>query len=169
MNKGKMDSWPIIGSYFDGRHLEQLVRHQIESFNDFITNQIPQTIEMFNPVIVRPDTYYNAEFKKYGLEAKIHFKNFQLNRPQIIENNGSTKLMFPQEARIRNFTYSGNTTVDLHIQYIVRTGPELKDVQYYNSILTQIHIGKLPIMLRSNACILSQYSHLNHHETDECK
>jgi len=169
MDKGTMDSWPVIGSYFEGRHLEQLVRHQIESYNEFITNQIPQTIEMFNPVCIRPENSFHAETKKYALEAKIHFKNFQLNRPQIIENNGATKLMFPQEARVRNFTYSGNTTVDLHIQYIVRTGPELEDVQYYNSILTQIHIGKLPIMLRSSACILSQYSHLNHHETDECK
>jgi len=169
MYNSTMDSWPIIGSYFQDRHLEQLVRHQIESFNDFITNQIPQTIEMFNPMIIRPEHCLHPELKKYSLEAKIHFKNFQLHRPQIIENNGATKLMFPQEARIRNFTYSGNTTVDLHIQYIVRTGPELEDVQYYNSILNQIHIGKLPIMLRSNACILSQYAHLNHNDTDECK
>jgi DNA-directed RNA polymerase II subunit RPB2 len=121
MINSKMDSWPIIGSYFQDRHLSQLVRHQIESFNDFITNQIPQTIEMFNPMIIRPEHCLHPELKKYSLEAKIHFKNFQLHRPQIIENNGATKLMFPQEARIRNFTYSGNTTVDLHIQYIVRT------------------------------------------------
>ncbi len=169
MNHCTMASWKLIQSYFEGRHLQQLVRHQIESYNDFITNQIPQTIEMFNPTIIRPEHCYNAELKKYSIEVHIYFKNFQLNRSQIIENNGATKLMFPQEARVRNFTYSGNSTIDLHIQYIVRTGPTLEDVQYYNNTLTQIHIGKIPIMLRSNVCILHQFLHLSPNETDECK
>ena len=164
-----MDQWKIIESYFKNSHLARLVQHQIESYNEFTNNQIQQTIEMFNPVVVRSDHYYNKDLKKYTLEATVKFINFQLNRPQINENNGATKIMFPQEARLRNFTYSGNTMVDLSIQYIVRSGPELEDVQYFNTILKQINIGKLPIMLRSSACILSQYSHLNHHITDECK
>ena len=33
-------SWNIIESYFEGRHLEQLVRHQIESYNQFVNYQI---------------------------------------------------------------------------------------------------------------------------------
>ena len=47
------EPWTIIGSYFEGKHLEKLVRHQIESFDDFVTYQIPKTIYMFNPVNVR--------------------------------------------------------------------------------------------------------------------
>jgi len=39
--------WTIINSYFSNQHLKQLIRHQIESYNDFITRQIPHTIEMF--------------------------------------------------------------------------------------------------------------------------
>ena len=39
--------WKIIGSYFEGQHLQRLVRHQIESYNDFVNNQIQRTIEMF--------------------------------------------------------------------------------------------------------------------------
>ena len=42
--------WDIIGSYFRGSHLRQTVRHQLESYNDFVNKQIPRTIEMFNPV-----------------------------------------------------------------------------------------------------------------------
>jgi DNA-directed RNA polymerase beta subunit len=112
-----MDPWSIIDLYFKDRHLQQLVRHQIESYNGFIRDQIPQTIEMFNPTIIRSDHFYNPELKKYSLEANIKFTNFQLYRPQIIENNGAIKIMYPQEARLRGFTYAGNTTVDLHIQY----------------------------------------------------
>ena len=40
----------------------------------------------------------------YDLEIIATFDNYQIYRPQIHENNGATKLMFPQEARLRNFT-----------------------------------------------------------------
>ena len=29
-------SWELINSYFENKHLHQLVKHQIESYNDFI-------------------------------------------------------------------------------------------------------------------------------------
>ena len=44
------EPWTIIGSYFEGKHLEQLVRHQIESYNDMINVQLKRTVDMFNPV-----------------------------------------------------------------------------------------------------------------------
>ena len=46
------DFWNIIASYFKNKHLQQLVRHQVESYNDFVCRQIPDTINMFNPVRV---------------------------------------------------------------------------------------------------------------------
>ena len=161
--------WTIINSYFSNQHLKQLIRHQIESYNDFITRQIPHTIEMFNPVLITSEQDYNKELKKYGLEIYINFENFSLHRPQIHENNGAAKIMFPHEARLRNFTYASNMTVDLNIKYIVRTGEELENVQTYYKVLPKIHIGKLPIMLRSNICVLSQYKHLTSEVIGECK
>jgi len=161
--------WTIINSYFSNQHLKQLIRHQIESYNDFISRQIPHTIEMFNPVLITSEQDYNKELKKYGLEVYINFENFSLHRPQIHENNGAAKIMFPQEARLRNFTYASNMTVDLNIKYIVRTGEDLENVQTYYKVLPKIHIGKLPIMLRSNICVLSQYKHLTSEVIGECK
>jgi DNA-directed RNA polymerase II subunit RPB2 len=165
----KMDTWSAINAYFQGAHLQRLVQHQIESYNEFVMTQIQQTIEQFNPVVIHSDQYFNKDFKKYSLEIMIRFTNFQINRPQIHENNGSTKVMFPQEARLRNFTYAATTTIDINIQYFVRTGPELEDVQCFNNVIKQIHIGKLPIMLKSSACVLTQYSHLSHSITGECR
>jgi len=34
------DCWKVINSYFKNKHLDQLVKHQLESYNDFIENQI---------------------------------------------------------------------------------------------------------------------------------
>jgi hypothetical protein len=36
--------WTIIQSYFKDQHLMQLIRHQIESYNDFVMNQIRNKI-----------------------------------------------------------------------------------------------------------------------------
>ena len=163
------EPWDIIGSYFKGHHLKQLVRHQVESYNDFVTIQIQRTIDMFNPVQVHSEHDYNKEFNKYGLEMFITFENFNIYRPQIHENNGATKLMFPQEARLRNFTYASNMTVDINIKYVIRNGDGLENTQSIYRKLPKIQIGKLPIMLRSNICVLTQYNHIDNKISGECK
>jgi len=162
-------SWNIIGSYFDGKHLKQLVRHQLESYNDFVTYQIQKTISMFNPVQVRSEQDYIAKVDKYRLEMYINFDNFSIHRPQIHENNGATKIMFPQEARLRNFTYASNMTVDLNVKYIVRNGASLELEETFYKKLPNIHLGKLPIMLKSCICILEQYKHIHNSISGECK
>ena len=161
--------WVIINSYFKNNHLERLVRHQIESYNNFVTYELPRTIEMFNPVTIHSEHDYVAELDKYKLEIFITFENFNIYRPQIHENNGATKLMFPHEARLRNFTYASNMNIDINIKYVVRNGENLDMIQTFHKKLSKIHIGKLPIMLRSNICELKQYDYLNHNITGECK
>jgi len=163
-----MDRWAPIRAFFGASHLERLVEHQVGSYNQFITSYLPQTIEQFNPVVIHSDQYYNKDLKKHSLEIHARFTNLQLSRPQIFENNGSTRIMFPRDARNRNFTYSATATTDIHIQCIVRTGPELEEVQYFNHVIPGVHIGKIPIMLRSCLCVLTQNPHLNSDATGEC-
>jgi DNA-directed RNA polymerase II subunit RPB2 len=160
--------WKIISSYFEDQHLKRLVRHQIESYNDFIGVQIERTIGMFNPVMISSEQDFDKKNRKYKLEIEVNFDKFHLYRAQIHENNGATKLMFPQEARLRNFTYASTMTVDANIKYIVRSGEQLENVQTFHKVLPNIHIGKMPIMLKSSVCILNQYAHINHVETGEC-
>jgi DNA-directed RNA polymerase II subunit RPB2 len=160
--------WKIISSYFEDQHLKRLVRHQIESYNDFIGVQIERTIGMFNPVMISSEQDFDKKNRKYKLEIEVNFDKFHLYRAQIHENNGATKLMFPQEARLRNFTYASTMTVDANIKYIVRSGELLENVQTFHKVLPNIHIGKMPIMLKSSVCILNQYAHINHVETGEC-
>ena len=161
--------WSIIESYFKGQQMERFVRHQIESYNNFVGFQITKTIEMFNPVHIASEQDYDPVSKKHSLEMFITFENFHIYRPQIHENNGAIKLMFPQEARLRNFTYASATTVDLNIKYIVRNGPNLENAQTFYKTIPKIHIGKLPIMLRSSICVLNQYKHFENTQTGECK
>jgi DNA-directed RNA polymerase II subunit RPB2 len=161
--------WDIIDSYFKGKHLDRLVRHQLESYNNFVGYQIIKTIEMFNPVHIKSEQDYDPSSKHYSLEIVITFENFQIYRPKIHENNGAIKLMFPQEARLRNFTYASAMTIDVNIKYIVRTGPCLENIQTLYKTIPKVHIGKLPIMLKSSICVLNQYKHFENTQTGECK
>lgn len=167
-SKYKDEPWKIIESYFAGSHLQQPVRHQIESYNDFVQVQIPKTIAMFNPLYVKSEHDFNESSNKYRLEMHITFDNFGIHRSQIHENNGATKLMFPQEARLRNFTYSSNMTIDMNIKYIVRNGNNCESEQMLYKKIPGVHIGKLPIMLRSSVCVLNQYKHVPSSVTGEC-
>ena len=68
--------WNIIESYFKGQHLERLVRHQLESYNNFVGYQIIKTIEMFNPVHIASEQDYDPASKKHSLEIFVTFENF---------------------------------------------------------------------------------------------
>jgi DNA-directed RNA polymerase II subunit RPB2 len=162
-------SWTIINSYFDNKHLKQLVKHQIESYNYFINSQLQDTINMFNPLVITSEQFYNRDKRLNTLEVVIKFDNLSIHRPQLHENNGATRLMFPQDARLRNFTYSSNLLIDLDIEYIVREGDNCDNVRKINKRIPNIHIGKIPVMLKSDICILTQYSHLDSTITGECK
>ena len=168
MDSHTENPWIVIGSYFRNKHLEQLVRHQLESYNEFVNTQLPKTIDMFNPMRVVSEQDYIEEFDKYRLEIIINFKNMSMYRPEIHENNGATKLMFPNDARLRNFTYACNLNVDLEIEYCIRTGDNLENVEIIKKVLPKIQLGKFPIMLKSSICVLNQYKHMNSKITNEC-
>jgi len=158
----------IIESYFQGQHLERLVRHQIESYNHFINYQAQRTIQMFNPVTIRSENDFVVDRGQYFLEVAVDFENFKLYPPQIHENNGATKLMLPQEAKLRNFTYASTMTVDIKIQYIVRNTDNMDTPKITTRTLTKINIGKMPIMLKSSICVLSLNRHIDPAFTGEC-
>lgn len=162
------EPFDIIESYFDGKHLERLVRHQIESYNHFVNYQIQRTIQMFNPVTIHSENDYVAETDKYFLEVFVSFVNFKLYPPQIHENNGATKTMLPQEAKLRNFTYASTMTVDINIQYVIRNTDNMESPRTIEKTLPKINIGKLPIMLKSSVCVLTQNPHISHEYTGEC-
>ena len=59
--------WKIIESYFEGQHLKRCIRHQLESYNDFVSSQIQKTIDMFNPVTIHSDQDYDKKSKNSSL------------------------------------------------------------------------------------------------------
>jgi DNA-directed RNA polymerase II subunit RPB2 len=153
--------WDVIESRFH-QDPDAMVQHAIDSFDDFILRKLEQTMEGFNPITVYHNFMPEKDMFKYQLTVNI--KNPKISKPIINERDGSTKIMTPNEARQRNFTYSGTISSDIYIgTSVVKDGK----VHYENKVIKDVNIGKVPIMLRSNYCILKEPGF--HKSQDECK
>jgi DNA-directed RNA polymerase II subunit RPB2 len=162
-------AWDILSSYFQQDYLQKLVRHQIETYDNFINIQLTKTIEMFNPIFIASEQDYNIKHKKHSLSVELTIDNFSILRPQIHENNGAIKVMFPSEARLRNFTYSAMMLVDLNIKIKILSGETMENETVIHKKMPGIQLGKIPIMIGSSICVLKQYSCLEKTNVGECK
>ena len=82
------EPWTLIESYFKGKLLEKLVRHQLESYNDFITYQIQKTIDMFNPVVIHSENDFRCPVE----QGEQLFSNLKRR------NIDSAMMRFPAES-----------------------------------------------------------------------
>ena len=81
-------------------------------------NKIPDIISQANPLVVYHE--FIESHNKYKYEIQIRFKNPSFTEPIITENDGSTNLMTPNNARLRNFTYASPLYINIEIKYIER-------------------------------------------------
>lgn len=143
-------SWEIIDKYFKYNKGYQMVKHQLEPFNDFLLVKLEQIIDGFNTIEIHH--MYMPEFDKFKYVLNIDIKNPVLNKPIINEKDGSVKIMTPDDARKRNFTYSSGITVDMHI--LAKTLEADGTYSTESKQINNISLGKIPIMIKSNYCVL---------------
>jgi len=142
-------TWEIIKLYFEQGLNETIFKHNIESYNDFILNKIEQIIEGFNPLNIYHK--FNTTTNKFEYEFSINLKNPVLSKPMINEKDGSEKIMTPDDARNRNFSYSGILSVDIYIN--ININDEYNNVETLSKHIKNVNIGKIPIMVGSNYCL----------------
>ena len=94
------DIWLIIKKMMSQYTGKQLIRHHIDSYNDFIENKIPEIIYQNNPISIFHN--YSVEHNNYEYEIVIRFINSYNTKPVINENDGSCKPMYPHMARLFN-------------------------------------------------------------------
>ena len=105
MNTNGIVTDDIIKTYFQQNNV--IVDHQIKSYNYFVETIIPQIISQFFPVVI-PFNDDSCVIK----EVKLDINNINVGKPLLIENNGCSKLMTPNMARVRNSTYISPITVN---------------------------------------------------------
>ena len=164
------NTWNVVDSYFS-TNKNFLTKHHLDSFNDFVINKIPQTFSQYNPQILYKEL--NPETKKYKYEINIYYGGYDsskvyIGKPIIYKNEGDftiKKQMYPNEARIRNLSYSSHIFCDIVIDYLINDGDTQKKI---TKTFEKVNIGKIPIMLQSKLCVLGNASFEMRKQMGEC-
>ncbi|KAL4102971.1 hypothetical protein PRIC1_006712 [Phytophthora ramorum] len=165
------DAWAVISSYFEEKGL---VRQQLDSFDEFIQNTMQELVDDSRSIRINPEAQYAPGQAKANTDTiyNISFGQIYLSKPTMTEADGSTSVMFPHEARLRNLTYSAPLYVDVVCQkyQAPSSGPaNLEDMVPYDQVETpKEFIGMVPIMLRSQYCVLTHKTDKELTELNEC-
>lgn len=157
--------WSAIETYFQKHGVSKLVEHQIESFEDFIRNKIPLIVSSTAPIVVWHEQ--DETTKKYRYELRLSFENVSYMKPRIQEATGRIKPMFPNEARMRNFTYAAQMFCDVRFVARAYKGPMLDSFDEHVKVFDGVSLGKIPVMLGSSLCIMKDYP-ITKEEMGEC-
>ncbi|MFP4631836.1 MAG: DNA-directed RNA polymerase subunit B'' [Halobacteriota archaeon] len=129
-----MDRRKLADAYFDA---DRIAEHHIESFNNFLRHGMQRVINEQETI----DTDIGE--KEGEEEVYVRLGEINVGTPQVQEADGSEEPLYPQEARLRNITYSAPMYMEMQIVE--------GDYEYEPSTT---YIGDLPIMMRSDACNL---------------
>ena len=122
-----MDSsttWKIIDSHFRDNP-QSLVRHHVDSYNDFYKTSIFQIFREKNPV--RISSQLDEKTGEFKTECNLYFggklgDRIYFGKP-VIYDDDNAHYMFPNEARLRNMTYGMTIHYDIEVEYVERLAP----------------------------------------------
>ena len=228
--------WDIIDCYFRDNP-QSLVRHHLESYNDFYKEGIFRIFNEMNPITIV--SKFDEKTKEYKSKCNLYLggkdgKRIYFAKP-VIYDGENPHFMFPNEARLRNMTYSMTIHYDVDVEIInmldenempvnyadeeedgdrrrfkdpkadndeteVREGKEhigaeknivtqfsitanqraqmeeklresvnAMNIQKHDFQLTKIFLGRFPIMVQSDLCILSGLPKEMRFNMGECK
>jgi len=126
--------WVIINDILtrDG-----VAKQHLTSFDEFLKKGLQEIIDEINHIDIE-----NAEYP-----YKIQLGRIQVKQPRMMELDGSVTHITPAEARMRNVSYIAPLMLEANV---IEDGKTLET--------RFIHIGDIPVMVKSDACILRNFS-----------
>ena len=168
---GDQLSQAIIDKLFEDNP-NLLVNHHLESFNEFYRDGIKRIFREKNPIRIMKDQ--DKDSGNFNLRCNIFLagKNgdkLYYGKP-IIYDDGREHFMYPNEARLRNMTYGITIHYDVDLEFYIKTPEgEYPNEPTYTSTLEKIFLGRFPIMLYSDLCILKDMAPDVRFEMGECR
>ena len=101
-------------------------------------------------------------------EVHLEFSNPQFKKPTIFENNGAVLPMMPNDARLRNLTYAAPLFVDINVTYVEIDNTQGGKQNIRKRLFPNVHFGKIPVMVGSEYCLLTDQKHINPAKIGEC-
>ena len=161
-------SWKLIDKFFKDNP-NNLVSHHLESYNEFFKNGIRRVFHENNPIrFIEREDESNEEGKRNECLLYLGGKDgtkIYYGKP-IIYDDHSSHYMFPNDARLRNMTYGVTIHYDVEVDFIYYVGGERKE---HSIMLPKIYLGRFPIMLQSDLCILSTMNKDVRFNMGECR
>ena len=161
----------IIDKYFRDNP-NCLVQHHINSYNDFFGNGLKRIFKEKNPIVLLKQQ--DEISQEYKLRSEIYIGGKEGNliyygKP-IIFDGEREHFMYPNEARLRNMTYAITIHYDVEVDFFIAKEDGSMGEEPSKTIkLDKIFLGRFPIMLMSDLCILKGLDSSIKFEMGECK
>ena len=172
MNKSLIEEqlpWLLIDKYFNDNPTS-LVSHQLESYNSFFNTGIKNIFKEKNPIRLLKEE--DKETHEFQLKCDIYMGGKEGNKlyygKPVIYDEDREHFMYPNEARLRNMTYGITIHYDVEVDFFIMN-PQTKQYDLKTLTLEKIFLGRFPIMLQSNMCILNGLDKKMRFELGECK
>jgi DNA-directed RNA polymerase II subunit RPB2 len=166
--------WKVIQRLFEDDP-QMLVRHHIDSYNDFFGKGIFKIFRERNPIILQKEQ--DPDTQEFNLRCELYLggKNgdkVYFGKP-IIYDDDREHYMFPNEARLRNMTYGTTIHYDIDVVFKIANGGGGGEggarYDVTTATLERILLGRFPIMVQSNHCILHGLEPKARFYMGECK
>ena len=119
---------------------DRLAAHHFRSFNGFLNRGMQEVVD-------EKETIETDIGDKEGQEPVwVELGNVRMTTPRVREADGSEELLYPQEARLRNITYSAPVFMEM----TVMRGGEEEEPHLVDQSETKV--GRMPIMTGSDSC-----------------
>ena len=111
-------TWNIIEKFFYDNP-QVLVKHHIDSYNDFFRTGLKSILKEKNPIIFQKEQ--NQETKEFNYRCELYLggkdgSKIYYGKP-IIYDEDREHYMYPNEARLRNMTYGLAIHYDLEVDF----------------------------------------------------
>lgn len=190
------DCWTVISSFFDSKGL---VSQQLDSFDEFAGTTMQEIVSEQDYISVDRNMAPEDDGTGQMIVKKrwqIQLGHLTISQAAMTEGDGSTRPLYPHEARLRNLTYSSPIYLSMRklVQYAKERpvgatwneeegrwdAPPDWDGQEYETVWVRdpddegndeevrVFIGKLPVMLKSKICTLRNRSESELYAFQEC-
>ncbi len=126
--------WAIIQDILSR---EGIARQHLTSFDEFLTKGLQEIINEIDHIDIE-----NAEYP-----YRIKLGRIQFKQPRMMELDGSVTHITPAEARLRNVSYVAPLMMEASV---IEDGRTLET--------RFLHIGDIPVMVKSDGCILRNFT-----------
>ena len=132
--KSENKNWSVIQNILKN---EGIARQHLNSFDEFVDDGLQSIIHEVDHVDIE-----NAEYP-----YKIQLGKIKLQQPRMMELDGSITHVTPAEARLRNISYAAPIMMEASV---IEDGKTLES--------RFVHIGDMPVMVKSHGCILHSFA-----------